>query len=1059
MKCFAVALTLLFPFFGIGQSLTLQGTILNEGKEPLAGASITARGSKKSVASDHKGWFTLTEVHLPDTLVVSFLGYEPQEVPVGGASPVTVLLKRKVTALEEVTVNTGYQQLPRERATGSYTRLDSRLLNEQVSTGILDRLEAVANGFSVDRITSNTGQFMIRGLSTIRGPRDPLIILDNFPYSGDPGNINPADVESITILKDAAAASIWGTRAGNGVIVITTKKGRYNQPLTIDVSTSVTLAEKPDLFSLRELSSADFIEVEQYLFSKGYYNSQVTSTSRPVLSPVVELLLRQRAGQLSPADVEDQLNGWRTRDVRHDFDRYVYQKALNQQYALNLRGGGGSMAWVLTAGYDRNRNQLDAPYERLNLRLENSYRPLKNLQLTGGFTLTQSSSRNGRQGYGEVTVKNGALYPYAQLAGEGGAALPLEKGYRKAYLDTAGGGLLLDWNYYPLDDYRHTRAATGLQDLLLNGAVHYQVLPGLSAEVKYQYERQTKEGNTVYAEASYFTRDLINRYTQLSRSTGQLTYRVPRGAIRDADDLTLVANNLRGQLTFHRTFHRHGLAALAGAEVREAASAYKENRAYGYNEDILTFANVDFTNPYPTFITGSNSYIPDNSSFSESRQRFVSLFANAAYTYREKYTLSASARRDASNLFGVQANERWQPLWSAGLAWEISREGFYKSTLLPYLRLRSTYGFSGNVDQNMAAVTTIDYLSASPYTQTPYARFRNYANPELTWEKVAQWNMGIDFRWGQDRLSGSVEYYRKRGLDLFGFFPVDYTTGIATNVLKNVASMKGQGLDIALSSLNIKGAVRWTTDLNMNYYQDKVDDYYLASRQGRNFISGGVVISGLEGRPVYSLFSYPWAGLDPATGDPQGYLDGQVSTNYSLLMGSGTTVDELIYHGPALPVWSGSLGNTVAYKGFSLTARLLYKLGHYYRRKSISYGNLFGSWSGHPDYTQRWQKPGDEQWTSVPSLVYPAVSSRDAFYSGSEVLMEKGDHLRLQYITLRYDLGRQVLKRSPLQQAQLQVTLSNLGLLWQASRQEEDPEYPNALRPPRTIAFSLRVHF
>ncbi|GAB3832880.1 hypothetical protein GCM10028895_51200 [Pontibacter rugosus] len=181
-------------------------------------------------------------------------------------------------------VSTGYQRIPQERATGSFAQVSEATLQEQVSTDILSRLEAVASGVSVDR-SRLTPELMVRGLSTINGPATPLIVVDNFPYEGDIGNLNPNDVESITVLKDAAAASIWGARAGNGVIVITTKKGRFNQPLTVGFNSSVSVSQEPDLSYLQQMKASDFIDVEQFLFEKGYYRGQLASSGRPVLSP------------------------------------------------------------------------------------------------------------------------------------------------------------------------------------------------------------------------------------------------------------------------------------------------------------------------------------------------------------------------------------------------------------------------------------------------------------------------------------------------------------------------------------------------------------------------------------------------------------------------------------------------------------------------------------------------------------------------------------------------------------------------------------------------------
>lgn len=251
----------------------VKGKVVNESGEPLEGISVVVKETGKGTSTDGNGFFTFKDVGENATLVFSGISVETLELPLKGRQYVEVALKSRVTALGNVSVevNTGYQQLPKERATGSFTKIDREQFNQQVTADVLSRLEAIGNGVSFGKksYTSN-GQMHIRGLSTINGPQNPLIVVDDFPYEGNLSNLNPNDVESITILKDAAAASIWGARAANGVVVITTKKSRYNQRITVEVNANLKLINKPDLNYIPTMSSSDFIDVEQYLFNKGY---------------------------------------------------------------------------------------------------------------------------------------------------------------------------------------------------------------------------------------------------------------------------------------------------------------------------------------------------------------------------------------------------------------------------------------------------------------------------------------------------------------------------------------------------------------------------------------------------------------------------------------------------------------------------------------------------------------------------------------------------------------------------------------------------------------------
>ena len=1052
-------LSLLVP--ALAQQALTGRVVSARDRTPLPGATVKFKNGTAGVTTNEEGYFTLPAARDGDTLQVSFLGFVPRDVTLSlpPAAPLVVALEEASQGLQEVVVSTGYQRIPRERATGSFTQVDNATFNQQVGPTVLSRLEAVANGVSVDK-AGLADQLLVRGLSTINGPLSPLIVVDNFPYEGDIQNINPNDVESITILKDAAAASIWGARAGNGVIVITTKKGRFNQPLTASFHANATVFAQPDLSYLKQMSASDFIDVEQFLYDQGYYEGMAGAYGQPPLSPVVELLLQKQDGTLPAAEADARIDALRQVDVRDEYDKYIYRQAVQQQYAFSLRSGSEVLAWNFSAGYDHNISELDARYHRLNLRFDNTLRPAKGLTLNLGAYYTQNESTGGRPGYAQIGYGGLYIAPYTRFAGAAGNPLPFVKDYRQAYKDTAGGGNLLDWNYYPLEDYKHVQDVTTLQDVTASFGVNYSWRYGLSADVKYQYERQQTGRRLLQDAGSYYARNLVNLYTRQDPETGLYQYVIPRGAILDQASSLLESQNLRGQLNFDRTWNRHALTAIAGTELRHARTTGYGSRLYGYNAEKLTFGSVDYATPYPTFVTADENYVPDRSDASDRLNRFVSYYANAAYTYRGKYTLSASARRDASNLFGLHTNDLWNPLWSVGGSWELSKEPFYKLALLPYLKLRSTYGFSGNTNPAFTAVSTISYVATSPYTQSPYARFSTYANPDLTWETVRMWNLGLDFGAKNNRLSGSLEYYRKKAYNLFALYPVDYTTGVGDQVIRNVATIAGQGADVEISSINLDRAVRWNTQLNLSFSKDEIVDYYLGTPAGFEIVTPGSRVAGIEGKPVYAMFSYKSAGLDPLTGDPQGYVNGEVSKDYTTIVYGEANTGDLVYHGSALPTVYGSLGNTFSWKGFSLTARISWKLGYYFRTNSISYPTLFDIGGGHADFAQRWQQPGDERHTHVPSMTYPGDYVRDTFYAGSDVLVEKGDHVRLQYINAAYDFNPGRAGKGAFQNMQVYLNLSNLGILWRANRQGLDPDRYNfnAMPDPTGLSLGFRAN-
>lgn len=1058
-------LTLIYMAFGLAafSQYWVNGQVTNAitGK-PVADANIKLIVSRTSTSTLLNGSFAIKMTGLADTLKISCVGFQAANLPVtrsSGDRVWKVKLIPETKNLQEVVISTGYQSLSKERATGSYTLLNSGLLNQQVGTDIISRLESISSGLFFDRSTSTSPQIEVRGLSTISGPTAPLIIVDNFPYEGDITNINPNDVESITILKDAAAASIWGTRAGNGVIVITTKKSRFNQPLSIDFSANFTAGKKPDLNYLPQMSSSDFIDVEKMLFKNGFYDAAIADPSHPGLTPVVELLNKEQNGTINTAQANAGINAFRKQDVRNDFNKYFYQGSANQQYALTVRGGASDQSWLFTTGYDNDISDLDAKYDRVTLHFQDNFKPLKNLDVSTAFYYAQSITIAGKPGYGDITTGEGTLYPYAQFADANGNPLPLEKNYSLSYLATLPAGLP-DWKYYPLTDYSNIIKRTTLSDLTANVNAAYKLSGILSVSGQYQYERGNSAGNDNEGIGSYYVRNLVNEFTQIDND-GNVIHIVPVGGILNLTQQLMETQNLRGQLSLDKTWSKSELHAIAGAEMRQVNTSGNTNAFYGFNPDNGTFGNIDLTNPYPDYVTGAYNYIPDPKLLTSLTQHYISQFANAAYSYADKYTLSASARRDASNLFGVNTNGKWNPLGSIGFSWEVSKEDFYKSSTLPYLRLRATYGLSGNVNLAQTAVSTISYLNNSVYTGTPQAIFNTYANPDLKWETIAMLNLGVDFAAFNRRLSGSIEYYHKKGSDLFGQSPIDYTSGTDFYLTKNVASLSGNGVDITLNSLNSAGVLKWRTTLNFSYYNDKVTQNYLGDVQAYNFLNDYAQVSGVVGKPVYSIFSFPSAGLDPENGNPRGYVNGQVSEDYAGIY-NNTLVSQLKYNGSAIPTYFGSFLNTFIYKSLSLDVNISYKLGYFFRKISTSYNELFNEGIGNADYSKRWQKPGDELHTQVPSMIYPDDPNRDSFYAGSDVLVDNAGHIRLQYITLNYDFQQLGFPILPFKLLRVFMNVNNLGLIWAANKDHIDPDYyagPYQLKPPLTVSFGLKVTF
>ncbi|RYZ16338.1 MAG: SusC/RagA family TonB-linked outer membrane protein, partial [Sphingobacteriales bacterium] len=347
-----------------------------------------------------------------------------------------------VQAMEDITLYSGYQKIAKERATGSFEAVDKKLFARQAAPDVLSRLEGLVTGLYV----SKTGdrEMNLRGLSTLTAGTAPLLVVDNFPYDGDISNINPEDIESITVLKDAAAASVWGARSANGVIVVTTKRAGFSQPLRISIASNLTIENKPRLkYDRNFLGATDFIATERWLFGKGHYDFDLTDTwSRPLVSPAVEIMDKEIRGLLTAAEAAAQLGRLEGFDIRDQQLDWLHQKGKLQQHSMNISGGSARMHYMFGIGYYRNQGStIGNSNSRISLNHNSSIKLGTKLQADIGFTYTQRQDENN--GISGFLMTGKVMYPYAQLADAAGNALSLDKDYRQSYTDTAGGGRLL----------------------------------------------------------------------------------------------------------------------------------------------------------------------------------------------------------------------------------------------------------------------------------------------------------------------------------------------------------------------------------------------------------------------------------------------------------------------------------------------------------------------------------------------------------------------------------------------------------------------------------------
>jgi TonB-linked SusC/RagA family outer membrane protein len=1083
-------------------SVIYKGTVLDENGKPLPGATVKFRDTKKATFTTSEGNFA---IYGPTkaVLIISYLGFVSREFQVNSSDSkrlIKISMSTISTGLGEVNiVSTGYQDLAKERATGSFELITKEQLQHSTDPNLIKRLEGITtsmnfnnnsntNATNSSRVTnySPLANLSIRGKNTLQimnaednTSGQVLVVIDGIasPYSID--QVNPNDVESISVLKDAASASIWGSRAANGVIVIKTKRGNYEQPLSISFNSNLNITEKINLFYSKTMSSSDFIDAEILKFNAANTNLPVINLFQPtkMVSPVVEILDQQKKGLITPVQATAQLDLLRINDVRNDLTKYFLRDAVTQSYSLAMTGGTKKINYRLSGGYDKSlNNTLNSGSNRTVINYNVTLRPLKNLELQGGISYNQQNI-NEQADFGSKIqgLIGGSFYPYTRLADDQGNPLAIQSGFHPGYvalLASTYGDNILDMTYKPLEDINYGYKKNKTQNLNLNLNANYKISPIFSASLIYNANWGLIDVDNVNKQSSYFMRYLTNQYT--NRNTFERS--IPLGG-REVASITKSNNEtLRGQLNANKIWgEKHEFSAIGGIDIAQSYNILKAFENYGYDDKSLTFVNnINHASPVPNlwndpFVGQPNSPLPSSySNIQDARLRTVSLYSNAAYTYDKRYTISASVRKDESSAFGEGANRRGTPFYSLGASWIINNESFYCFSPLPYLRLRVTYGYNGNVNPAASAVPLIYYTPKQDVSNgnlLGYASTQGVTNSNLRPERTGILNVGVDFGVKNNRLSGSVEYYHKKTSDLLASNPVDPSTGYSIATI-NTGTLTGNGIDLTLNSLNLHiEKFRWNSNFLFSYNRVKLTKLYsqIVPTGGLLAIDPLVYTTGYD---LTRIFAYKWAGLDPNTGDPRGFLNGKVVTISSNNAGAElyndiyyAPVSSVRYFGSAVPVYYGSFRNTFSYGNFSLSANILYKLGYWFRRPITSLVNYTLFYTDNTimgaEYEQRWQKPGDELRTNVPSAVYGNYTARDQFYQNSEVNVLKADHIRLQEINLSYTLNKSNwFIKSP----RIYANITNLGIIWRANKAGLDPDVFD-IPQPRTYSLGLSANF
>jgi len=1057
-------------------SYTLRGVVLNERNEPLAGANVIVRGQNRGYGTLENGNFMLEDIGGSEMLITSYVGYKNDSLMLSGQRMVTIRMVPLSTKLREVAVlNTGYQKLDKERATGAYSKPDMQVFSERVGTNdIINRLEGLVAGVAVspgpggrgaNRYgTGNNQQSVIRGLSSVNLQSEPLYVLDgvqvpNLSY------INPNDVEDVTVLKDAAAAAIYGAKAANGVIVVTTKTGKKDQQVHINYNGAFSFNGKPKYNEGFYMNSAQYIQAAKETFDPVAY--PIAQLSYNYIAPHEQILYNLNRSLITEAQANKSLDSLSRINNRSQINDLMFQNSFSTNNTVSASAGNRVYSIYSSISHTHTRSTTPGDLNNnFSLSLNQTLNPSNWMTIGLNTGLNNGLARSKRP----VNVGTGFL-PYQLFADDNGDALRMNYmvGWAPERLADYQLRSRINLDYYPLNELDNGFSKGNLLNVNTSANVGIRFWKGLSFQGTYGYQRSTGTTETYQDISSMDSRKELLNFT-VARSANDIpVYYLPAtGGRFSVADRSSQNWTLRNQLAFNTVLRggKDRINIQLGNEVLEQSSVLNTTVRRGYSIEMKTYSLLDYvTLAKPLFGAIGSGY----SMFNEKpfdrlaeKSRFMSYFGLFNYAFNERYMLDASIRQDKSSLFASDQSAQNKPAFSIGAKWLLTKERWMaRQTWLNNLGLRATYGVTGN-SPFLGAGSTFDILySGRDNVLGNYLHVNSPANNKLSWEATHTWNFGMDFAVLRGRLTGSTELYFKNTKDLLGQVEYNPFTG-SSSTRGNIGNIKNSGVELTLNSRNIQDRnFSWSTGMVFSYNRNKLVSYSVPSQflVGASSQLGASYLVGYARRPV---FAYRYAGLDNL-GDPQIFkADGSVSKEPNTAL-----PEDLIYMGTGQPKYNGGLSNTFRYKFVSLTANLIYNLGAVMRKPTENYtGRLtVGSFSDGnrlAEFANRWKQPGDEARTNVPSYVSNQgtnYSRRDlSYYAYADINVISSDYLKLRDVTLSFDLSRSLLEHIQVEKLSFFVQTGNF-LLWKANKEGIDPEYGGGEKGGHAFSLGLNVSF
>lgn len=1049
--------------------ITIHGTVTDESGKPLANASVQVKGTAKGVNTGQDGKFTITIPAAATVLDISSLNYQSRMFPLTtGVTTYTIVLPASAESLSEVVV-VAYGVVKKGTYTGSVSQITSEKIGDRPVTNILNVLDGAAPGVQSTAANGQPGSspaIRIRGFASVSASNAPLYVVDGVIYDGNIANLGVDDIDNFSILKDAAATSLYGNKAANGVVMITTKKGKKG-------SNKVSVKASQGFYT-RGIAEYDRVDAYQYypLMWEAYRNSLVypaLSTTTPIpqadasklasglyprfttganagkqnyngaaYSDISQLLLNNPFNVAGNALVKE--DGTLNPDARllytEDLDWYkaMARTGNRKDYSVATSGGTDKSDYYISFGYNNEKGFVTkSDYQRFSGRINVNSNPLKwfktGMNLSGAISKGNYANDASSTGFANpfyFTRDIGPIYPIYQHDATGAYLLDAkgnkqyELGVNRASGAKAGRNVVAEteWN----------------EDVFKRNIVSARTFGTISFLRDFTFTSNISVDLSNFSEPTYTNKIIGDGSGDGGRASNTAT--------------TTTSYTFNQLLSYSKNYNQHHIDVLAGHENYDYTYKY----VYGARSGQVLDGNTELINFTTTTSLTSYTY----------NDRTESYLSRLNYDYQGRYLLSASYRRDGSSRF--YKDSRWGNFWSVGAGWRLDQENFLAAAhWVNLLKIRASYGVVGNNFILNTAGTADNYYA----WQALYQLNRNNAaepgyiqsaleNKGLKWESNKQLDLGVDFSLFKNRLSGTVEYFHKNSYDLLYNVPLPVSAGLDTKNM-NIGTAYNRGIEVQLTGQILQQKnFSWSMDINWTTFTNKI-----TSQPQTEIVDG--TKKRMVGRSIYDYWLRQWYGVDPEDGAGL-YLASKYVAANSRITKNGDTVTtdynnaKLDYFGTAIPDFYGSVTNNLSYKNFKLSFLISYQVGG--KTYDVNYATVMNSGNYgealHTDLLKRWQKKGDI--TDVPRMDFGQVTNYGA---QSTRWLVSSSYLNFRSVNLSYTLPKKLASRLFVQGATIYAGAENLG--WITARKGMNPQQSysgvtsNVYAPARVYTIGLNV--